>query len=114
MKEDQDWVDVGTIEDVPPRGARLIKAPQGPVALFRTADDVLFALDDRCPHRGGPLSQGIVHGHCVTCPLHNLVINLETGNTQQPEDGRVSSYKVEQRDGRILLNLRALPHEDIA
>ena len=57
------------------QGARLVKTPRGCVAVFRTAEDEVFALDDRCPHKGGPLSQGIVHGRSVTCPLHNWVIS---------------------------------------
>ncbi len=64
------WLDVGTLADIPKRGARVVSSGEGPIAIFRTADDRIFALRDKCPHRGGPLSQGIVHGEHVTCPLH--------------------------------------------
>ena len=72
-----DWIDVGHVRDMPERGARVVRAPFGDIAIFRTADGEVFALRDRCPHKGGPLSQGIVHGRAVTCPLHNWVIDLD-------------------------------------
>ena len=62
------------------------------IAVFRTVDDQVFAIEDHCPHRGGPLSQGIVHGGCVTCPLHNWVIALETGEAQGADEGAVTTY----------------------
>ena len=67
-----EWLDVGTLEDIPRLGARVVASREGPVAIFRTADDRVFALKDKCPHRGGPLSQGIVHGAQVTCPLARM------------------------------------------
>ena len=73
------WVDIGALTDVPLRGARVLKTVQGCVAVFRTGDEEVFATDDRCPHKGGPLSEGIVHGNRVTCPLHNWVFDLNTG-----------------------------------
>ena len=73
------YVDIASLEDIPAQGARLIRTTDGCVALFRTADNRVFALDDRCPHKGGPLSEGIVHGHQVTCPLHDWVFDLTTG-----------------------------------
>jgi nitrite reductase (NADH) small subunit len=80
------WVDIGCLEDVPRRGARCITTPLGKIAVFRTADDKVFAIDDQCPHKGGPLSQGIVHGAQVTCPLHNWVFSLETGIAQGADE----------------------------
>jgi nitrite reductase (NADH) small subunit len=74
-----DWRDVGAIDDVPCLGSRVVVMSRGPIAIFRTADDEIFALEDRCPHKAGPLSQGIVHGRHVTCPLHNFVVDLGTG-----------------------------------
>ncbi len=73
------WIAIGTIDDIPLRGARCVKTPQGKIGVFRTADNEVFAIEDHCPHKGGPLTQGIVHGTSVTCPLHNWVISLETG-----------------------------------
>jgi nitrite reductase (NADH) small subunit len=74
-----DWHEIGALDDIPRLGSRVVQTPHGDVAVFRTADDQVFALRDRCPHKGGPLSQGIVHGHRITCPLHNWVLELESG-----------------------------------
>ncbi|MEP1031315.1 MAG: nitrite reductase small subunit NirD [Alphaproteobacteria bacterium] len=103
----QVWIEICRLEDIPPQGARVIRATLGCVALFRTADDHVFALEDRCPPKGGPLSQGIVHETGVTCPLHNWVIDLETGRAKAPDEGRVRTFPVEVRDGMILID-RAL------
>ena len=103
-----EWVDVGAVEDVPMRGARVVKTPLGCVAVFRTADNEFFALEDRCPHAGGPLSQGIVHGASVTCPLHNWVISLETGMAQGADEGATTSIPSRIDNGRILLSRAAL------
>jgi nitrite reductase (NADH) small subunit len=98
------WIDVGALEDVPVRGARLLKTPSGCVAVFRTAEDEIFALDDRCPHKGGPLSEGIVHGKSVTCPLHNWVFSFETGQAQGADKGQVATYETRVEGGRILID----------
>jgi NAD(P)H-dependent nitrite reductase small subunit len=75
--------------DIPLRGARCVKTPQGKIAVFRTAENEVFAIEDQCPHKGGPLSQGIVHGKAVTCPLHNWVLSLETGKALGADQGEV-------------------------
>ena len=95
------WIDVGALEDVPLRGARLVKTPVGCVAVFRTDDTQVFATMNACPHKGGPLSEGIVHGQKVTCPLHNWVFDLNTG-AALGEDGRVEVFPVRVENGRIL------------
>lgn len=82
------WIDIGAVEDVPLRGARRIVTAEGPVAIFRTGDGEVFALKDQCPHKQGPLSQGIVHGHSVACPLHNWVIDLATGEPTGADAGK--------------------------
>ena len=99
------WIDVGALDDIPRRGARVVKTPAGCIAIFRTEADEVYALDDRCPHKGGPLSQGIVHGRSVTCPLHNWVIDLTTGQAKAPDAGRVATVPVRCADGRLLLDL---------
>jgi len=104
----QDWLDIGALVDIPPRGGRVVRTTRGCVAIFRTATDEVFALDDRCPHKGGPLSDGIVHGRSVTCPLHNLVISLETGAAQGPDEGRVRTHALRVEGGRILLDATAM------
>lgn len=102
------WLDIGALTDIPARGGRVVRTPRGCIAVFRAADDHVFALDDRCPHKGGPLSDGIVHGHKVTCPLHNLVLSLETGEADNPADGSVRAHAVRVEGGRILLDAKAL------
>ncbi|TGN42168.1 nitrite reductase small subunit NirD, partial [Paracoccus liaowanqingii] len=96
-------IDIAALEDIPPQGARVVRTPQGCVAVFRTADDRVFALDDRCPHKGGPLSEGIVHGTSVTCPLHNWVFDMATGQAQGADSGTVATHAVRVEGGRILL-----------
>lgn len=100
-----DWFDIGSIDDIPLRGARCVKTPQGKIGVFRTHDDRIFAIEDHCPHKGGPLSQGIVHGAAVTCPLHNWVISLETGKAQGADEGAVKTIPVRVEDGRIAIGL---------
>jgi nitrite reductase (NADH) small subunit len=98
------WIDVGALEDIPRRGARTVRTAQGCVAVFRTQDDRVFALDDRCPHKGGPLSDGLVHGAAVTCPLHAWVISLETGLAQGEDAGAVETYPARVEAGRVLID----------
>ena len=102
------WVDIGAIDQIPLRGARVVKAPSGCIAVFRTAERQAFAIDDACPHKAGPLSQGIVHGTSVTCPLHNWVLSLETGAALGADSGQVRTYPLKIEDGRILLDVSAL------
>lgn len=100
-----DWTDIGTLDDIPRLGARTVNTPQGEVAVFRTQDDEVFALINKCPHRGGPLSEGIVHGRKVACPLHNWVIDLTTGEAVAPDEGCTTSVAVKLEDGRLLLGV---------
>ncbi len=100
----QDWLDIGALTDIPTRGGRVVKTPRGCVAIFRAADDRVFALDDRCPHKGGPLSDGIVHGTKVTCPLHGMVFSMETGAAQGPDEARVRTHRIRVEAGRVLLD----------
>ena len=88
------WMDVGLLADLPPRGARVVSVGPLRVAVFRTGADQVFALLDRCPHRGGPLSQGIVHGERVTCPLHDWVIDLRSGNATGADEGCTLTFAV--------------------
>lgn len=108
------WIDIAALEDVPARGARVVKTRDGCVAIFRSASDEVFALDNTCPHKKGPLSEGIVHGNAVTCPLHNWVISLETGMVQGPDEGQVTTYPARVKDGRILLGAEFLQTRKVA
>lgn len=102
------WIDIAALSDIPKRGARVVKTSHGCVAIFRTFDDKVFAIDDACPHKKGPLSEGIVHGTKVTCPMHNWVIDLESGLAQGADQGGVATYEITVKDGRILLDIKRL------
>lgn len=102
------WIDIGALEDVPLHGARLVKTHAGCVAIFRTAEEEVFATSNACPHRNGPLSEGIVHDRKVTCPLHNWVYSLETGEAEGADKGRIATYPVRVEAGRLLLDASTL------
>jgi nitrite reductase (NADH) small subunit len=99
------WVHVGALDQIPVLGARVLRVVDVSIAVFRTSDDRVFALLDRCPHRGGPLSQGIVHGNCVTCPLHDWVIDLSTGEATGPDEGTTKRFPVHIEDGSVWLGV---------
>lgn len=99
------WIDIGTTSDIPAQGARVVKSAEGDIAVFRTSDDRFFALYDRCPHKGGPLSQGIIHGASVTCPLHNWVIDLASGEALGPDSGCTHTVPLRVVEGRLELGL---------
>ena len=101
------WTDVGAVTDIPLRGARRVPTLRGDIAIFRTGDGKVFALRDACPHKGGPLSQGIVHGHAVACPLHNWSIELATGEVMGADRGKgcTPTIPLEVREGRLMLRL---------
>ncbi|MFT6167978.1 MAG: nitrite reductase (NADH) small subunit [Celeribacter sp.] len=101
----KNWVVIGPLIDIPRQGSRCVKNGDTTIAVFRTSDDRVFALEDKCPHKNGPLSQGIVHDGCVTCPLHNWVISLETGAAQGADEGQTASYPVKLEGGNVLLGL---------
>lgn len=104
----QDFVAIGHIDDIPVRGARCLHTPVGKIAVFRTATDEVFAIDDQCPHKGGPLSDGIVHGNAVTCPLHSWVFSLESGKAQGADEGTVRTYPLRNIDGALFIALSSL------
>ena len=102
------WIDIGALNDIPRQGARVVKTQSGCVAVFRTLNDDVFALEDRCPHKNGPLSEGIVHGNKVTCPLHNWVFDMNTGEAQGNDEGSVPTYPAKVENGRILLDIELI------
>jgi nitrite reductase (NADH) small subunit len=99
------WISVCKPEDVPELGARVIRRPGGDIAVFRNAEGEYFALLDRCPHKGGPLSQGIVFGKSVACPLHGWTIRLEDGCAEAPDVGCTRSFPVKVENGDLLVRL---------
>jgi nitrite reductase (NADH) small subunit len=99
------WTPICHIDDIPVLGSRRVARDKGAaVALFRTGTDQVFALLDRCPHKGGPLSQGIVFGESVACPLHNWNIALCDGVAAAPDVGCTPKFAVRVVDGQISLD----------
>jgi len=106
------FTSVCRMDDIPRLGARVLERGgngQCNVAVFRTADDQVFAVDDRCPHKGGPLSQGIVHGDRVSCPLHGWNIALDSGRAIAPDEGCAARHEVRIDDGWVMIRLDAAP-----
>ena len=99
----QGWSRVATLEDIPPLGARVVKGAHGDIAVFRNAEDEVFALRDKCPHKGGPLSQGIVFDRHVACPLHNWSISLTDGEAAAPDRGCAATFPVKVENGVVYL-----------
>jgi len=105
------FIAVAKLEDIPRLGARRYRREDGAViAIFRTASDTVFALRDACPHKGGPLSQGIVFGESLACPLHNWCISLKSGEACSPDEGQVERFEVRVVDGHVELDPRNACH----
>ena len=107
MPDDLAWKKIGPVNNIPLRAARRLCFGLGgrPIAVFRTGEDRFFALVDECPHKQGPLSEGIVSGDSVTCPLHNWVIGLDTGMAQEPDVGSTQTIPVKQVNGELYVGL---------
>jgi len=100
------WIRVCALDDIAPLGSRIVASSQGDIAIFRTAANQVFGLHDKCPHKGGPLSQGIVHGNAVTCPLHGLKIGLKDGEAVAPDKGCAKTFAVKLDAGEVWLQLK--------
>ena len=104
-----EWKKICLVTDIPVLGARCVSRPQGmDVAVFRNSQDEVFALLDRCPHKGGPLSQGIVFGTSVACPLHNWTIGMADGCAKAPDEGCTPKFSVKVEDGAVHLVVQEL------
>lgn len=104
-----EWKTICRVEDIPVLGSRRVARPQGmDVAVFRNDQDQVFALLDRCPHKGGPLSQGIVFGTSVACPLHNWTIGLDSGCAKAPDEGCTPRFAVKVEAGVVQLDAQEL------
>ncbi|QDQ29435.1 nitrite reductase small subunit NirD [Chitinimonas arctica] len=99
------WIRLCSLDDIPRLGSRVVKRANGDLAVFRTETDAVFALLDQCPHKGGPLSQGIVHGETVTCPLHGWAIDLASGTAKAPDQGCARRFAVKVEAGDVFLGL---------
>ena len=100
-----EWVRICPLEEIPRLGSRVVKTARGDVAVFRNGLDEVFALADRCPHKGGPLSQGIVFDRKVTCPLHVWTVRLDSGEAVAPDQGCTPRYRARVDKGEVYLNL---------
>ena len=101
------WTEVAELNDIPKLGARVVKTDSINIAVFRSNDNEVFAIKNECPHRKGPLSEGIVHGKSVTCPLHNWKIDLESGQALGADEGCSSVFQTKVENGKVLLSLPA-------
>lgn len=99
------WKNVVALEDIPQLGSRVIEADSMNIAIFRTTSDEVFAMKDECPHKQGPLSQGIVHGNSVTCPLHNWKIDLASGEALGPDEGCTNVFATKIEDGQVYIQI---------
>ena len=99
------WTEVVALTDIPKLGSRVVKTDSMSIAVFRNNSDEVFAMRDECPHKKGPLSQGIVHGNTVTCPLHNWKIDLASGEALGPDEGCTNTFPVKIEDGKVFLSL---------
>lgn len=97
------WTEVAVLKDIPPLGSRVIATDNMKIAVFRTASDEVFAMKDECPHKQGPLSQGIVHGTSVTCPLHNWKIDLASGKALGPDEGCTNVFSAKVENGTVYI-----------
>ena len=99
------WIEVTAVEEIPVLGSRVLETESVNIALFRGKDDNVFAIKDECPHKQGPLSQGIMHGSSVTCPLHNWKIDLNNGEALGPDEGCTNVFPVKVEDGKVFIQL---------
>lgn len=101
-----DWKRICALQDIPPLGSRVVRSERhGDIAVFRTAADEVFALHDKCPHKGGPLSQGMVHGRQVTCPMHGWKLGLDSGQAAAPDKGHTPCVEARVEGGEVYLRV---------
>lgn len=103
-----DFIDIGSINDIPLRGARVVRTHRGDIAVFRTATGNVYALDEYLPGKAGPLSNGIQHDEKVTDPMYNWVFDLATGEAQGADDGKVATYDIKREGDRVLISATAV------
>ncbi len=102
-----DWIEITQLDEIPVLGSRVVKTDGMDIAIFRTSDDRVFAVRDACPHKQGPLSQGIVHGTSVTCPLHNWKIDLASGEALGADEGCTNVYDTKVENSMVYLRIPA-------
>jgi len=102
------WIEIAPLEEIPRQGSRIVKTKDYNIAVFRTVQDEVFAIKDVCPHKQGQLSQGIVHGKKVTCPLHNWIISLESGEALGPDVGCTNVFAAKIDEGIVNIQLDSI------
>lgn len=105
MSKNKNWQQVCQMDEIPRQGSRTLETKQGVIAVFRTDKDRVYAIDNKCPHKGGPLADGIVFADTVACPLHNWCMSLKTGQAIAPDEGQVVTYPCKIEDGTIYIQL---------
>lgn len=102
---DASWQEVASLGDIPRLGGRVLATTSGEIAILRNESGTIFALDNRCPHKGGPLSEGYVSGETVYCPLHNWQIDMRCGEAREPDKGCVRTWPVRIEGERVFIRL---------
>jgi len=102
---EKNWIQVCKLDDIPPSQARTVNAGANMIAVFRLTDDRIKAVENRCPHKQGPLAEGIISGDDILCPLHNWRISLESGEVAAPDHGCVKTYATKVENGQVFLRL---------
>lgn len=100
------WTKVCPFDEIPKLGSRVVRTADKEIGVFRTEDDRIFAINNACPHKAGPLSQGIVYGDKVACPLHSWKISLVDGKAEEPDVGETACYNTKIEDGIVYLELK--------
>ncbi len=100
------WTEITPLDQIPQLGSRVITTDTMEIAVFRTAADEVFAVKNACPHKAGPLSEGIVHGNAVTCPLHNWKIDLSSGEALGPDEGCTNTFPAKVDGGIVYVDLK--------
>ncbi|OMF32217.1 nitrite reductase [Paenibacillus sp. FSL H8-0548] len=98
---------VANLSDIDIKGSRTIKIKETEIAVFRLTDGSVLAVENKCPHKGGVLSEGMVCGTAVHCPLHDWKIDLRSGRVQEPDEGCVVTFETEidQVSGSIYVTI---------
>jgi len=99
------WKEICPLTDIPKLGSRVVRTSTKEIGVFRTETDSVFAINNLCPHKKGPLSQGIVFGETVQCPLHNWRINLVSGKAEEPDEGETTCYPTKIENGIVFLEV---------
>jgi nitrite reductase (NADH) small subunit len=100
------WVKVTTLESIPKLGAIVVRSNGTEIGIFRLEDDRVFAVNNKCPHKAGPLSEGIVYGDKVACPLHSWKISLVDGRAEEPDIGKTACFNTKVENGIVYLEVK--------